>query len=88
MTTIETPAPAITLPRLVAALRATARVASAIPIIVGIFVLFGWWSDIELLKRIVPGLVAINLSANIFNRGRTAPSSRPSSPWATPSDCR
>ncbi len=50
----------MTLPRLVAALRVVARVASVFPIVAGILVLIGWWAGIEFLKRIVPGLVAMN----------------------------
>src|ERR1700716_2352239 len=60
MSTTKTPDPQIALPRLVAALHATARVAAVVPVAVGVLVLFGWWFDIELLKRIVPGLVAMN----------------------------
>ncbi len=52
--------PGMTLPRLVAAQRWVARAASVFPIVVGALVLFGWWRDIEFLKRIIPGLVAMN----------------------------
>ena len=52
--------PQMTLPRVVAVLRATSRVAMIVPMVVGVLVLFGWAGDIELLKRIVPGLVAMN----------------------------
>src|SRR5438105_12639286 len=57
---VELKLPPATLPRVVATLRASARAAAVIPIAVGILVLFGWWRDIESLKRIVPGLVAMN----------------------------
>jgi diguanylate cyclase (GGDEF)-like protein len=50
----------MTLPRVTVTLRAVSRVAAVIPIIVSVLVLLGWWGDIELLKRIVPGLVAMN----------------------------
>jgi len=50
----------MTLPRVTATLRAVSRVAAVIPTIVSVLVLFGWWRDIDLLKRIVPGLVAMN----------------------------
>ncbi len=56
-----TPVPAeLTSPRLAAALRTLSRVTSVIPIAVGLIVLFGWALDIEPIKRIVPGLVAMN----------------------------
>src|SRR5713226_8625809 len=48
------------LPRIVAALRAFARAASIFPVAVGILVLIGWWGDIDVLRRIVSGLVAMN----------------------------
>lgn len=48
------------LPRLVGALRAFARAASIFPIAVGILVLIGWWGDIDVLRRVVSGLVAMN----------------------------
>jgi EAL domain-containing protein (putative c-di-GMP-specific phosphodiesterase class I) len=41
-------------------MRAVARATIVIPIVVGSLVLYGWMSDIEVLKRIVPGLVAMN----------------------------
>jgi diguanylate cyclase (GGDEF)-like protein len=52
--------PVMILPRLVAALRVVARAASVFTIVAGILVLIGWWADIEFLKRIMPGLVAMN----------------------------
>jgi diguanylate cyclase (GGDEF)-like protein len=48
------------LPRIVGALRAFARAASIFPIAVGILILIGWWGDIDVLRRIVSGLVAMN----------------------------
>ncbi|HEY8131063.1 MAG TPA: EAL domain-containing protein, partial [Thermoanaerobaculia bacterium] len=59
-TTPASIAPEMTLPRVTAALLAFSRVAAIVPIAVSVLVLFGWWRDIELLKRIVPGLVAMN----------------------------
>jgi diguanylate cyclase (GGDEF)-like protein len=50
----------IALPRVSATLRAIARLAGVIPIVVGTLVLYGWSQDIDVLKRIVPGLVAMN----------------------------
>lgn len=50
----------MTLPRAASALRGMARVASVIPVVIGVLVLVGWWADVEFLKRIVPGLVAMN----------------------------
>jgi hypothetical protein len=38
-------------------MRAVARTAAVIPIVVGSLVLYGWMRDIEVLKRIVPELV-------------------------------
>jgi hypothetical protein len=52
--------PDTTLPRVVAVLRGTARAASVIPLVMGFLVLFGWWQDIELFKRIIPGYIAMN----------------------------
>src|SRR5688572_15951809 len=52
--------PQLILPRIARFLRATAAVASGAAILVGALVLVGWWLDIELLKQIVPGLVAMN----------------------------
>jgi hypothetical protein len=46
--------------RIAAFMRAVARATTVIPIVVGSLVLYGWMSDIEVLKRIVPGLVAMN----------------------------
>ena len=50
----------MTLPQVAAVLRAISRVAGVVPVVVGLLVLVGWWLDIELLKRIVPELVAMN----------------------------
>ena len=36
------------------------QAASAFAILVGLLVLVGWWRDIEPLKRMLPGLVAMN----------------------------
>lgn len=52
--------PVPVVPRVAQILRATARFAAALPIVVGALVLLGWGLDIELLKRILPGLVAMN----------------------------
>lgn len=52
--------PELTVPRVARVLKALARAASAVPALVGLLVLLGWAYDIELLKRIVPGLVAMN----------------------------
>ena len=41
-------------------MRAAARATVVIPIAVGTLVLYGWMSDTEVLKRIIPGLVAMN----------------------------
>lgn len=54
------PEPATASPRLVRILRVVSRVTTAFPIVVGALVLYGWAADIEILKRIVPGLVAMN----------------------------
>jgi diguanylate cyclase (GGDEF)-like protein len=56
----ESVAPTKALPRVAGALRSTARAAAIVPIIVSVLVLFGWWRDVELLKSVVPGLVAMN----------------------------
>jgi len=54
-------------PRLTPAFSAFARGASVIPVLVGCFVLGGWASDIEALKRVLPGLVAMNpITALLF----------------------
>ncbi|HEY8182664.1 MAG TPA: hypothetical protein VII32_10510, partial [Thermoanaerobaculia bacterium] len=47
-------------PRIAAFMHAAGRATTVIPIVVGTLVLYGWMSDIEVLKRIVPGLVAMN----------------------------
>jgi len=54
------PPPDLTLPRVVTTLHRIAHAAGVIPIVVGVLVLIGWWRDIELFKRIAPGLVAMN----------------------------
>ena len=43
----------------------SARLASAISVIVGVVVLIGWQHDVEILKRIIPGLTAMNPVAAI-----------------------
>jgi len=48
------------LPGSAAALRRIALAASLIPIVEGVLVLIGWALDVEVLKRIVPGLTAMN----------------------------
>jgi len=61
MAEIATPVPAeLIAPRIAAGLRAISRATSVLPIAIGVLVLFGWWRDIESIKRIVPGLVAMN----------------------------
>lgn len=47
-------------PRLTSAFSVFARAASVMPVFVGCFVLCGWAFDIEALKRVLPGLVAMN----------------------------
>jgi diguanylate cyclase (GGDEF)-like protein len=54
------PEPDLTLPHLASALRATARFASVLPVAVGTLVLIGWAIDVEALKRVLPGLSAMN----------------------------
>jgi diguanylate cyclase (GGDEF)-like protein len=58
-------APEMTLPRMAAAMRTMARVASIVPIVAGLLVLIGWWQNIERLKRIFPNLVAMNPASAI-----------------------
>jgi len=60
MSTLVPPPPDLTLPRVVAALHRIAHFAAAIPIAAGVLVLIGWTAGIETLKRIIPGLVAMN----------------------------
>jgi len=52
--------PDLTLPRVASALRTTALSASVGSLLVGAAVLIGWELDIEVLKRMVPGLTAMN----------------------------
>src|SRR5919199_4664924 len=52
-------------PGLPSALRSISQVASAVVILVGCLVLVGWMLDIETLKRILPGLLAMNATAAI-----------------------
>ena len=47
-------------PGLLSSLRALSRAASIFAVFVGCFVLVGWTFDVEILKRILPGLVAMN----------------------------
>ncbi|HXI14559.1 MAG TPA: EAL domain-containing protein [Thermoanaerobaculia bacterium] len=58
--TSTTPHLEVTHPRVAELLRATARFSSVAPIVIGILVLVGWWLNVEPLKRILPGLVAMN----------------------------
>ena len=61
LTTADSAAsPDLTLPRVASALRATARAASVLPIIVGAMVLTGWIAGIDQLTRVFPGLTAMN----------------------------
>ena len=52
--------PDLTLPRVESTLRIASSIASTVPVLVGVLVLIGWALDIEPLKRIVPGLTAMN----------------------------
>jgi diguanylate cyclase (GGDEF)-like protein len=52
--------PDLTLPRVARALRAAVALASVFPVVIGLLVLAGWWQDNEVLKRIVPGFIAMN----------------------------
>jgi diguanylate cyclase (GGDEF)-like protein len=52
--------PDLTLRGIAVALRRIAHAASTIPIVTGGVVLVGWMHDVEVLKRIVPGLKAMN----------------------------
>jgi diguanylate cyclase (GGDEF)-like protein len=52
--------PATMLPGVERRLRAIARFACVVSVAAGVLVLIGWWRDIEQLKRILPGLVAMN----------------------------
>ena len=52
--------PDLTLPRVATTLRTMANGASVIPVVVGALALIGWSMDVEALKRIVPGLTAMN----------------------------
>ena len=54
-------------PRLPAPLAALPIVASVIAVCVGALVLFGWYFDLEQLKRVFPGFVAMNpMTATLF----------------------
>ena len=59
------PAPELerTQPRVAELLRSTARFSSVAPTLIGALVLIGWWMNVELFKRIIPGLVAMNPAA-------------------------
>jgi diguanylate cyclase (GGDEF)-like protein len=52
--------PDLTLPRVAAALRATSQAASLLAVATGVLVILGWALDVETLKRLVPGLTAMN----------------------------
>jgi diguanylate cyclase (GGDEF)-like protein len=64
ITTVErsgqTQRPDLTLPRVADILHAAARVASTVPVLVGVFVLVGWAADVEALHRILPKLTDMN----------------------------
>ena len=45
---------------LLTSLHAFSGVAGAVAVVVGCLVLAGWVFDVDLLKRVVPGLVAMN----------------------------
>jgi diguanylate cyclase (GGDEF)-like protein len=72
----------LTLPEMADALRRTGHAAAAIVIATGALVLLGWQAEIEALKRLVPGLTAMNpitavgfillgLSMSVLSRGRS-----------------
>ena len=52
--------PDLTVPGMVEALERTALVASLVPFLTGVVVLGGWSFDVEVLKRLVPGLTPMN----------------------------
>ena len=61
----DAPEPDLTLPRVAAALRTTARAAGILPVLVGALVLAGWAFDIEVLTRVIPGMTAMNPSTAV-----------------------
>src|SRR5918996_2056120 len=52
--------PDLTLPRVADILHAAARAASTVPVLIGVFVLVGWATDVEALHRILPKLTDMN----------------------------
>ena len=52
-------------PRLVAYCQAFSRIASGTAVVVGFLVLVGWTADISLLKRVVPGQLAMKANTAV-----------------------
>ncbi|HLJ74037.1 MAG TPA: EAL domain-containing protein [Thermoanaerobaculia bacterium] len=57
---MDAPDGGITLRRVTKTLRALARIAAIVPVAIGGVVLYGWAADVDALKRIINGLVAMN----------------------------